>query len=178
MIVFTLLAVSLSLLNTDYRRNEYPRYISMVKYSGFWPEAVKAWEWLNNNTLGNNIAYVGRPVPFPLYGTDFKNNVYYASVNKTDPAMAHYFPNSRYRWGADFMELHKNLEAEGNYREHPDYALWLANLKKRKTDYLFIYSLHQTKETAFPIEDTWTRTHPEEFTLSFSNPTIHIYKIK
>ena len=178
LIVFTLIAVSLSLLNIDYRRNEYRRYISMVKYSGFWPEAVKAWDWLNNSTVGNNIAYVGRPVPFPLYGTDFKNNVYYVSVNKTDPVMAHYFPHSHYHWRADFRELHKNLEAEGNYREHPDYALWLANLKKRKTDYLFIYSLHQTKETVFPIEDSWTRIHPEEFTLSFSNPTIHIYKIK
>ncbi|MDO8748111.1 MAG: phospholipid carrier-dependent glycosyltransferase [Candidatus Omnitrophota bacterium] len=177
LIAFMILAVSLSLLNIDYRENEYRRYISMVKYSGFWPEAVKAWDWLNANTIGDNIAYVGRPVPFPLYGTDFKNNVYYASVNKTDPAMAHYFPNSRYRWGTDFMELHQNLEAEGNYREHPDYALWLANLKKRKTDYLFIYSLHQTKETAFPTEDIWARMHPEEFTLSFSNSTIHIYKV-
>ena len=177
LIVFTLLAMSLSLLNIDYRENEYRRYISMVKYSGFWPEAVKAWNWLNINTIGDNIAYVGRPVPFPLYGTVFKNNVYYTSVNKTDPAMAHYFPNSRYRWGADFMELHQNLEAEGNYREHPDYALWLANLKKRKTDYLFIYSLHQTKETVFPIEDIWAKNNPNQFILTFSNLTIHIYRI-
>ena len=128
-----LLTLSLSLLNIDYRKNEYRRYISMVKYSGFWPQAVQAWAWLNNNTVGNNIAYVGRPVPFPLYGTDFKNNVYYVSVNKTDPAMAHYFPNSRYSWGANFMELHQNLEAEGNYREHPDYSVWLANLKKERS---------------------------------------------
>ena len=46
--------------------------------------------------------------------------------------MIHYFPDSRYRWGSDFLELHKNLEAEGNYRQHPDYDVWLANLKKRK----------------------------------------------
>ena len=175
--IFMLLTLSLSLLNIDYRKNEYRRYISMVKYSGFWPQAVQAWAWLNNNTVGNNIAYVGRPVSFPLYGTDFKNNVYYVSVNKTDPAMAHYFPNSRYRWGADFMELHQNLEAEGNYREHPDYAQWLANLKKRKTDYLFVYSLHQTKEIAFPIEGIWAKDNPNHFVLTFSNPTIRIYKI-
>lgn len=177
LIAFAFLAASLCLLNIDYRKNEYKRYISMVKYSGFWPEAVKAWDWLNNNTVGNNIAYVGRPVPFPLYGTDFKNNVYYASVNKTDPAMAHYFPNSNYHWGADFRELHKNLEAEGNYREHADYALWLANLKKRNTDYLFVYSLHQTKDVIFPIEDSWAREHPDKFSSSFTNRIVHIYKI-
>ena len=177
LIAFTILAVSLSLLNIDYRKNEYQRYISMVKYSGFWPEAVKAWDWLNANTIGDNIAYVGRPVPFPLYGTDFKNNVYYASVNNTDPAMAHYFPNSRYHWGADFMELHQNLEAEGNYREHPDYALWLANLRKRKTDYLFIYSLHQTKDVIFPLENAWAKDNPDRFGLVFSNQTIRIYKL-
>lgn len=91
--------------------------------------------------------------------------------------MAHYFPDSRYRWGADFMELHRNLEADGNYREHPDYAQWLANLKRRKTDYLFVYSLHQTKEIAFPVEDAWAKDNPNQFILTFSNPTIRVYKI-
>jgi hypothetical protein len=177
LITIAALAISLHLLNIDYNKNEYKRYISMVKYSGFWPDAVKAWRWLNENTGINNIAYVGRPVPFPLYGTNFKNNVFYVSVNKVDPAMAHYFPDGKYSWGSDFMELHQNLEAPGNYREHPDYALWLANLKKRKADYLFVYSLHQTREVAFPVEDAWAGDHPDRFSLVFSNPTIHIYKI-
>ena len=176
--ILVLIACGLHLLNIDYNKNEYKRYISMVKYSGFWPDAAKAWNWLNENTSGNNIAYVGRPVPFPLYGTNFKNNVYYVSVNKVDPVTAHYFTNSRYQWGADFLELHKNLEAEGNYREHPDYVVWLANLARRKADYLFVYSLHQTKEVAFPIEDAWAENHPQRFSLAFSNPTIHIYKIR
>src|SRR3989338_6927126 len=178
LIVITFSALGLHLLNIDYNKNEYKRYISMVKYSGFWPDAVKAWRWLNENTGTNNIAYVGRPVPFPQYGTNFKNNVYYVSVNKVDPVTAHYFTNSRYQWGADFLELHKNLEAEGNYREHPDYVVWLANLARRKADYLFVYSLHQTKEVAFPIEDAWAENHPQRFSLAFSNPTIHIYKVR
>lgn len=76
----------LMLIERDYIRNEYPRYIKTVKYSGFWPDAAEAWNWLNSNTTGNNIAYVGRPVPFPLYGSNFKNNVYYVSVNRIDPA--------------------------------------------------------------------------------------------
>ena len=164
-------------LNIDYNRNEYNRYISMVKYSGFWPNATKAWCWLNKNTEGNNIAYVGRPVPFPLYGTNFKNNVYYVSVNDVDPVRIHYFPNSRYKWGADFMELHENLMTDGNYRQRPDYKTWLSNLNNRKTDKLFVYSLHQTKEIAFPIEDVWARNNPDVFLPKYSNPIVHIYKI-
>ena len=178
LIIITFSAFGLYFLNIDYNKNEYKRYASMVKYSGFWPDATAAWRWLNENTTGNNIAYVGRPVPFPLYGTNFKNNVFYVSVNKTDPAMVHYFPDGNYSWGADFMELHKNLEQAGNYREHPDYNVWLANLKRRNTDYLFVYSLHQTKEIAFSIEDTWSKNNPDKFRLAFNNSTIHIYKMK
>lgn len=169
--------LALSAANIGYNKNEHKRYIKMVKYSGFWPEAAQAWNWLNENTNGNNIAYVGRPVPFPLYGTNFKNNVFYVSLNEVDPAMVHYFPHSSYRWGADFLELHKSLEAEGNYRQHPDYTVWLNNLKKRSADYLFVYSLHQTKEIIFPIEDAWAGGHPDNFSLSFSNPIVRIYKI-
>lgn len=169
--------LTLSAANIDYNKNEYKRYIKMVKYSGLWPEAAQAWNWLNENTGRNNIAYVGRPVPFPLYGTNFKNNVFYVSVNDVDPAMIHYFPQSRYRWGKDFLGLHKSLEAEGNYRQHPDYNIWHANLKKREADFLFVYSLHQTKEIVFPVEDAWAKEHPESFSLSFNNPIVHIYKI-
>jgi hypothetical protein len=149
----------------------------MVKYSGFWPQATDAWNWLNNNTSGNNIAYAGRPVPFPLYGSGFKNNVYYVSVNKIDPAKLHYFPDSHYFWGKDFLSMHKSFEEKGNYRGEADYPAWLGNLLRRKTDHLFVYSLHQTKEVEFPMEDAWAVQHPEKFSLIFSNDTIRIYKV-
>lgn len=178
--ILTILAViaALYLLNIDYNRNEYRRYVKMEDYSGFWPDATRAWLWLNDNTSGNNIAYVGRPVPFPLYGTNFKNNVFYVSVNETDPAMIHYFSRSRYKWGSDFLELHRNLEADGNYRERSDYKVWLSNLKRRETAYLFIYSFHQTKEIVFPIEEQWAKSNPDLFLPVFSNSTINIYKIR
>lgn len=160
-----------------YLKNEYPRYLKMVKYSGFWPEAARAWAWLNDHTDGNNIAYVGRPVPFPLYGTNFKNNVYYVSVNKAEPAKLHYFKNSRYQWGYDFLQLHRELEKEGNYRSGADYAVWLANMLGKGMDYLFIYSLHQTKALEFPVEAIWAAAHPERFNLVFFNNTIRIYKV-
>jgi len=167
----------LAILEKDYTRNEFPRYITMQKYSGFWPDATSAWDWLNKNTSGNNIAYVGRPVPFPLYGTNFKNNIYYVSVNKIEPAKLHFFPGSHYTWGYDFLSLHKNLEAKGNYRSGADYLIWLNNLLKRNTAYLFVYSLHQTKDIAFPLEDKWAGYNPSKFVPVFSNKTIHIYKV-
>jgi len=167
----------LALLEKDYVNNEYSRYASMVKYSGFWPDATRAWDWLNRNTQRNNIAYIGRPVSFPLYGTNFKNNVYYVSVNKTEPAKLHYFPNSHYHWGYDFLSMHRNLEEEGNYRSDADYSVWLDNLNRRNTDYLFVYSLHQTKDIEFPLEDAWAGANPGKFSPVFTNETIHIYKI-
>lgn len=179
--VYCLIIILLSVLfalQRNYIKNEFPRYKKMVKYSGFWVDATDAWLWLNRQTCGNNIAYVGRPVAFPLYGESFKNNVYYVSVNRTDPAKLHYFKNSRYSWGYDFLSLHQNLENKDNYRGNADYSVWLWNILRRRTDYLFIYSLHQTKETIFPIEDRWAKEHPEIFKLVFENKTIHIYKVK
>ncbi len=176
-ILISIILLGIALAGRLYIRNEYNGYVRMVKYSGFWPEAAQAWRWLNNNTSGNNIAYVGRPVPFPLYGTNFKNNVYYVSVNKTDPAKLHYFKKSKYRWGYDFSELHRNLQEDGNYRSQADFKVWLGNIIGRGSDYLFIYSLHQTKDIEFPIEDSWARAHPERFGPVFSNNTIHIYKL-
>jgi len=176
--IFLILSIfSLTFLERWYVKNEFHRYGLMVKYSGFWPEAASAWVWLNSNTKGENIAYVGRPVAFPLYGSNLKNNVYYVSLNKTEPAKLHYFPKSRYQWGMDYSSQHKNFEAPGNYRCCADYSLWLGNLARRKTDYLFVYSLHQTKELEFPVEDTWALSHPERFTPVFTNKTIHIYRL-
>lgn len=174
-LVFTICA--LIFLEKYYIKNEYPKYAKMVKYSRFWPDATVAWDWLNRNTDKNNIAYVGRPVPFPLYGSNFKNNVYYVSLNSTEPAKLHYFPNSRYQWGDDYLSEHRNFEAKGNYRFGADYSVWLGNLAKRDIDYLFVYSLHQTKKVEFSLEDKWALSNPAKFMPVFANETIHIYKV-
>lgn len=176
-VCFAAIFVLLGVLEKDYNNNEFVRYLKTIEYSGFWPDAVKAWEWLNNNTSGNNIAYAGRPVPFPLYGSNFKNNVYYVSVNKTEPVKLHSFKNSYYQWGKDFLELHKNLEARDNYRYQAEYPVWLNNLLHRNTDYLFIYSLHQTKEILFPLEDEWAKKDAGEFLPAYTNTAVRIYKI-
>lgn len=168
----------LGLVQRDYLQNEFKRYVKpIMAKSPFWPDATKAWNWLNINTVGNNIAYVGRPVPFPLYGTNFKNNVYYVSVNKIEPAKLHFFPDGYYSRKRDYLSLHENLKAKGNYRELADYSVWLNNLLTRNADYLFIYSLHQTKIIIFPLEDKWAKDNPDRFSPVFANETIHIYKI-
>ena len=149
----------------------------MRKYSGFWPDATLSWEWLNNNTLGNNIAYTGRAAVFPLYGSKFKNNVYYVSVNSVQPAKLQYFNNSNYAWSGDFKYLLKTIEEDSNYRGKANYDIWFDNLQKTNTDLIFIYSLQQTKTIIFPLEDKWANGHPDKFSLVFSNPTIRIYKI-
>ncbi|MDD5506080.1 MAG: hypothetical protein PHR73_04940 [Candidatus Omnitrophica bacterium] len=170
-------AILLQILSYNYNLYEYDRYIKTAKYSGFWPDAAKAWQWLNQNTKGDNIAYIGRPVPFPLYGTAFKNNVYYVSVNRTDPVKLHYFSGGKYCWGSNFITLHKSFEEFRNYRYGADYDIWFRNLTLRNTGYLFIYSLHQTKDIEFPIEEEWARHNPGRFRLVFSNNTIRIYEV-
>jgi hypothetical protein len=168
------IVIGLPLLNSNYNRNEYKRYAN----TPFWRDAYLSWEWVNDNTRGANISYVGRPVPFPLYGAGFKNNVYYTSVNSTDPAKLHYYKGSRYEWEYDYLSCHKNYEEDENYRGRADYNIWLDNLRDRKTDFLYIYSLHQIKGVEFPFEDRWAKTHTEVFTPVFTNEIVHIYKVK
>ncbi|HNX81562.1 MAG TPA: hypothetical protein PKL77_05390 [Candidatus Omnitrophota bacterium] len=168
----------LYVLGNSYEKLEYRRYRTSAKLSGFWPEAIAAWDWLNQNTTGNTIAYVGRPVPYPLYGSHYKNSVRYVSVNTHEPAKLHYYPESWYSWGFDFESQHKSMEQDTNYRGKADYAVWLKNLRNANTDFLFIYSLHQTKEIMFPIEETWAQSHRDIFTNVFSNDIIRIYALK
>ena len=172
-----LFILGLGFLQKDYLRNEFGRYIKPVMAKApFWPDAARAWLWLNNHTESSRIAYVGRPVPFPLYGRRFKNEVYYVSVNKGKPYL-HAYPKGRYQRKKEYITLHRNLEEPGNYREYADYSVWLSNLLRHNTDYLFVYSLHQTKEIEFPMEDKWALANPAKFAPVFTNETIHIYKI-
>ena len=111
-----------------------------------------------------------------MYGTRFKNNVFYVSVNSTDPVHLHDFRQAQYRW-LDAEGMHRNFREAHNYRQKADYAVWLNNLRNRKTDFLFIYSLHHTRKVDFPIEEAWAKEHPEEFIPVFNKDTVRIYKI-
>ena len=152
--------------------------IPVVNNTHYPYEDKEAWYWLNNHTNNAKIAYTGNPDTLPLYGSNFKNDVIYISVNNTHPVKLHYFPKARYIWKGDFISLHKNLETSGNYRQNPDFIHWLNNLKKEKADYIFIYAFHQIKDVIFPIEDNWAKDHPEYFNLVFNNNRVHIYEIR
>jgi hypothetical protein len=173
-----ILLVGLIFCNSYYNRNEYPRYSLTQEYSGFDRDATDAWDWINKHTDGDTIAYVGEPWPFPLYGENFKNNVCYVSVNAIEPAKLHFYANSRYSWGEDFLDMHQNFEAKGNYRGGADYQIWLGNLKKRHVRYLVVYSLNQVKTTVFPLEDSWALQHQDVFEPVFNRKTVHIYQVK
>lgn len=176
-ILFISGAFLLQYLYVDYSKNEFKRYKLSQKNSGFWPEAIDAWIWLDQNTQGNNIAYVGRPVPFPLYGAKLKNRVFYLSVNQKKPYL-HVYKDSWYACGSGYEDFHAVLMKENNYRGKADYNAWLNNLRGENTDFLFIYSLHQIKGIDFPVEDYWARTHQEVFNPVFTNKTVHVYKIR
>ncbi len=175
--LLTLLWVALLPLEDWYARNEFSRYRLMTDYSGFWPDATEAWEWLDTQPTGLRIAYVGRPVTLPLYGRGFANSVFYVSVNSVDPAKLHYFPGSSYSWH-DFLSEQRSFEKDGNYRGNARMQTWLRNLARRKADILFVYSLHQVDQTIFPFEDEWARAQPGIFEPIFSNDTIRVYRIR
>jgi len=162
-------------LNADYNKYEFDRYSSRTPYP---KEDREAWKWLNDNTIRSRIAYAGIPHVFPLYGTKFKNVVYYVSVNAIEPALLHLYPNGSYIWDRDFFKMHKGLEDSGNYREHPDYDVWLKNLKARRIEYLVVYSLRKIEDSVvFPLENDWALLHPEKFIPVFNKRTVNIYRI-
>ncbi|MBI4708387.1 MAG: hypothetical protein HY761_10775 [Candidatus Omnitrophica bacterium] len=176
LIFFVFCLVVLHLLNSFYDANEYNSYL---KNTPFPHEDRQAWKWLNDNTplTGSRIAYAGIPHVLPLYGTHFKNDVSYVSVNKVNPVCLHDFPNGKYYWFKDYMQFHKNLEKEGNYRENPDYNTWLGNLTSDKIDYLVVYSLRMSNKNIFPIEDLWANGHADRFQLVFNREKVHIFKV-
>lgn len=173
-IIFLIVVVLLQLAFLNHEKHLFNRYITKSPY---WKDAARGWKWINDNTDGNNIAYTGRPVPYPLYGSKYKNDVHYVSINRTHPVTLMDFKNGNYTWGMDFVELHKNLREDYNYRGMANYDVWVRNLEKDKIDFLFVYSLHQTKEILFSIEDLWAKLNPEKFEPVFSEDAINIYKI-
>ncbi len=174
-LILILLGITIK-LSIDYDKIEFNRYLTN---SPFLKEDREAWFWLNSNTNGSQIAYAGIPLVLPLYGENFKNDVFYVSVNKVNPVKLHFFPNARYLRNKDFWLEHKSVENDGNFRERPDFTDWMNNLKAMKTDFLVTYSLRKINDKkVFSIEDEWAKAHPENFSLVFSKPIVNIYKIR
>jgi hypothetical protein len=163
-------------MEKDYTNNEFKRYATKKLRKIYTAELTEGWQWLNENTKRANIAYTGRPLPFPLYGSKLKNNVYYVSVNEVEPAWLHCFPNSELIWNEKYSNMHSVLAEDNNYRGKPSLSAWKKNLKQRNIEYLVVYPLHQIN--IFPIEDNWAKSNPNIFELLFSNDKIRIYKVR
>ncbi len=161
-------------INAYYARNEFKNY---ALRSRFPKEETGAWLWLNQNTSGDRVAYAGRPDVLPLYGSNFKNEAVYVSVNRIHPVRLHDFIDTKYAWTNDFLALHKNLEKDGYYRQKPDYYAWLKNLDSEAIDFLLVYSLNQVEGNIFPLEEEWARSNPRQFSLVFGNDSVRIYKL-
>ncbi|MFH1519347.1 MAG: hypothetical protein ABIE75_02110 [Candidatus Omnitrophota bacterium] len=174
-IIFSLLIIlSLSFVIGQpwYLDHQYQRYISQASY---WEGAMQAWQWLNDNTKAQRIAYIGRPVPFPLYGTGFKNDVYYVSVNNIHPAQLYLYPQGNLNWKEyryDYID--RVLRRDENYRGKADFNCWYRNLIREDTDYLFVYIL---EEKYTPIEGLWAQAHSDKFQLVLNNPDAQVYKV-
>ena len=176
LIFIAILLMILAKLSGNYDKTEFRHYLTN---SPFLAEDRQAWFWLNANTSGDKIAYAGEPLVLPLYGENFKNDVFYVSVNSVNPIKLHFFPKAKYIWNKDSWLRHKSLEEKGNFRENPDFQIWLSNLKNMQINYLVTYSLRKIKDkTAFPIEDEWAQAHPENFLPVFTKTIVNIYKVK
>lgn len=170
--LFIILSLSLVIGQQWYLNHEYQRYLSHAPY---WEGAMKAWQWLNDNTKAQRIAYTGRPVPFPLYGTGLKNDVYYVSVNNIHPAQLHLYPQGNLNWKEyRYDHIDRVLRRSENYRGKADFNRWYRNLVGENTDYLFVYIL---EERYTPVEGLWAQVHSDKFQLVLNNPDARIYKV-
>ena len=159
-----------------YLDHEYERYISEAPYQ---KGAAEGWKWLNDHTDEARIAYTGWPFPFALYGTDFKNDVYYVSINNIHPAQLHLFPEGNLDWPRYRTDIIEAVSMrDENYRGKANFIQWYENLTAESTDYLYIYTFKFDKKPFSPIEDRWARNHPDKFELVLDNASARIYRVK
>jgi hypothetical protein len=154
-IILSLIAVK---IESDYNRdvfNKYPHMFSRKERKE--ADTALGWPWLDENTAGGEkIAYTGRCESYPLFGSHFKNDVFYISINNKPP-----LPHCYLR---------------GDYRKEKDVLAWKQNLQDKKIDYLFVYQPYNRSD--YPIEDEWARADKGMFNLVYENLRVRIYKLK
>jgi hypothetical protein len=135
-----------------YQYRESHRYSVYLREYG---SVAEGWRWIAENVTNSNIAYSGAlPLNYPLYGPDLSNKVRYINLSDDLDDRFHDFWAKDIHWRAI------------------DYENWRRNLSIWETDYLVI-----SLKTPV-IETEWAASHPEYFTLVFSNEAIQIYRIQ
>lgn len=163
---FKALAVLASLLllfgggyevHSERERNRHEKYThgyDVILLKG-WLYAP-GWRWLDE-TLGERparIAVTGSDFLYPLYGPRWNRIVRYVDVNARAGGVHHAYP-------------------PGRFRQAPDRAAWLANLKTFGADYLVVYKFHDSKD--WPIEAGWAQA---EFPKRAEGELIRIYEVR
>ena len=171
-VIFALL-IGLIPLESYYENTKYEKYTRVYHWE---KDLTAAWGWIYKKTSDEpkNIAYAGSSVTLPLYGKDFKNNVYCVSVNEKEPYLTNF--TKYYHLNDGFKKWLAGLKKDGCLRERADFGVWLKNIRKHDTDYLFIMSTDDRKY--FPLEAKWARRHPEIFTRVLINTRVRIYEVE
>jgi len=161
-----------------------------------------AWNWVRENTHNATFAYAGNNLPYPLFGDQLTNRVYYVNID--------HHPNWRFH---DYDHAHRRhpgsspttplarssgvlmaADESGGGRDgtvRPRYErmagnreAWIGNLKALGVDHLFVsvlsayeidYVWHDAE--GFPIEQHWAMAEPAVFHLVYENPQVRIYTV-
>lgn len=128
-----------------------------------WP----GWEILERvvPATGSRIAYTGTNLPYYLLGIGLRNEVEYVNINAHLDWLPHDYHRAR-RAGARARDPWPQW-----YRTEADFESWLANLRRRQIEFLFVAreNRHGRLDVGpatlprFPIEKEWADTHPERF---------------
>jgi hypothetical protein len=155
----------------------------------FYPPFDFYFGWMDlegrSGASGTRLAYAGTNIPYYLFGTGLRNEVFYVNVDRHRDWLMHDYhraararrdplwPNSRPGWD----------------RAAPNYQDWLANLRARGIHLLVVTRAdpgegpHNIADTQkFPIERTWADSHPEDFEPLYgarqNDPFFRIYGVR
>jgi hypothetical protein len=131
---------------------------------------LPAWQIVERESrpAGARIAYAGGNLPYYLLGSACRNDAVYVNINRHRDWLPHDYHKARRLAGKSETAA---IPWPQWSREEADYQFWLANLRAKQIDMLFVsrMNLHgrlyvrQDELPPFPIERTWADAHPEEF---------------
>ena len=138
--------------------------------SGFAASLLPGWHILEEaaTPAGSRVAYTGTNLPYYLFGLGLRNDVEYININRDLDGLPHDY-HLRLRQRPDFR-LADNPWPQW-YRTEMAFDAWLANLRRRGIELLFIAreNRHGRLEPTpgalpqFPIEREWADAHPDLF---------------
>ena len=166
-------------------------------------EMNSGWDWVHANTHDATVAYTGNNVPYPLFGSQLTNRVYYVNIDRHLTWRFHDYDRAIRRRRADVTLVQPLATSSGVLRPalkladgqvdaaRPRYErmdgyrdAWLENLKQLGVDHLFVSTLSAYEsnyvwhnEQGFPIEDEWAKADPAVFRLVYENPQVRIYDV-